>query len=83
MVCQNGHFIVENVLFYKDASIGTDSTSEADWKRRGIYIGPQFDTLDVGVQEEFEKYLQERGVNEHVALFIPEVCGAQGGRVNT
>lgn len=32
----------------------------------------QFDTLDVAVQEEFEKYLQERGVNEHVALFIPE-----------
>jgi len=24
------------------------------------------------VQEEFEKYLQERGVDEHVALFIPE-----------
>ncbi|KAF9459642.1 mitochondrial glycoprotein [Collybia nuda] len=72
MVCQDGHFIVENVSFYKDASIGTDLTAEADWKRRGIYIGPQFDTLDVGVQEEFEKYLQERGVNEHVALFIPE-----------
>lgn len=24
------------------------------------------------MQEEFEKFLQERGVNEHVALFIPE-----------
>ena len=34
--------------------------------------GCKFDTLDVAVQEEFEKYLQERGVNEHVALFIPE-----------
>lgn len=32
----------------------------------------QFETLDVAVQEEFEKYLQERGVNEHVALFIPD-----------
>lgn len=32
----------------------------------------QFDTLDVSVQEEFEKYLQERGVDERVALFIPE-----------
>ena len=26
----------------------------------------------MAVQEEFEKYLQERGVNESVALFIPE-----------
>jgi Mitochondrial glycoprotein len=26
----------------------------------------------VGVQEEFEKFLQERGINESLALFIPE-----------
>jgi hypothetical protein len=32
----------------------------------------QFDTLDVTVQEEFEKYLQERGINESLAIFIPE-----------
>ncbi|GLB42207.1 putative regulatory protein suaprga1 [Lyophyllum shimeji] len=72
MVCQEGNFIVENVSFYRDAKLGTDLTAEADWKRRGAYIGPQFDTLDVGLQEEFDKYLSERGVNEHVALFIPE-----------
>ncbi|RDB27863.1 Mitochondrial acidic protein mam33 [Hypsizygus marmoreus] len=72
MVCQEGHFIVDNISYYKDATLGTDLTAEADWKRRGLYIGPQFDTLDVAVQEEFERYLQERGVNEHVALFIPE-----------
>ncbi|TFK38196.1 mitochondrial glyco protein [Crucibulum laeve] len=72
MICQEGHFIVENISFYNDAKLGTDLTAEADWKRRGLYIGPQFDTLDVAVQEEFEKYLQERGVNETVALFIPE-----------
>lgn len=72
MVCQEGNFIVDNVSYYKDAKLGNDLTAEADWKRRGLYIGPQFDTLDVSVQEEFEKFLQERGVNEHVALFIPE-----------
>ncbi len=32
----------------------------------------QFESLDVSVQEEFEKFLQERGVNESLALFIPE-----------
>jgi complement component 1 Q subcomponent-binding protein len=45
MVCQDGHFIVENVSFYKDAALGTDLTAEADWKRRGIYIGPQVCTI--------------------------------------
>jgi len=71
-MCQEGTFIVDNISFYADGKIGTELTAEADWKRRGLYIGPQFDTLDVGVQEEFEKFLQERGVNESLALFIPE-----------
>jgi len=74
MSCQDGQFIVENVSFYDDAKVGTDLTADADWKRRGLYIGPAFDTIDVGLQDEFEKYLQERGINETVAAFIPEYC---------
>jgi len=72
MVTQEGQFMIDNISFYSDSKIGTDLTAEADWKRRGLYIGPQFDTLDAGVQEEFEKLLQERGINESLALFIPE-----------
>ncbi|THH00108.1 hypothetical protein EW026_g2362 [Hermanssonia centrifuga] len=71
-MCQDGAFITDNISFYPDAKIGTDLTAEADWKRRGLYIGPQFDTLDVTVQEEFEKFLQERGINDSLAMFIPE-----------
>jgi len=71
-VCQEGSFMVDAISFYKDAKVGTELSADADWKRRGLYIGPQFDTLDVTVQEEFEKYLQERGINESLALFIPE-----------
>jgi hypothetical protein len=40
-VCQEGVFVIENVSFYKDAKMATDLTAEADWKRRGLYIGPQ------------------------------------------
>ncbi|KAI0782033.1 mitochondrial glycoprotein [Abortiporus biennis] len=71
-MCQDGAFIVDNISFYKDAKVGTELTAEADWNRRGLYIGPQFDTLDVGVQEEFERFLQERGINDSLAVFIPE-----------
>ncbi|KAM6503220.1 Mitochondrial glycoprotein [Amanita muscaria] len=72
MVAQDGHFMIDNISYYPDGRLGTELTAEADWKRRGLYIGPQFDTLDATVQEEFEKYLQERGINESLALFIPE-----------
>ncbi|KAK7462848.1 Mitochondrial acidic protein mam33 [Stygiomarasmius scandens] len=72
MSCQEGQFMMDNVSFYRDGKLATELTAEADWKRRGLYMGPQFETLDIGLQEEFEKFLQERGINESVALFIPE-----------
>lgn len=41
MICQEGAFSVENISFYDDAKIGTELTAEANWNRRGLYIGPQ------------------------------------------
>ena len=32
----------------------------------------QFDQLDPAVQEAFEKYFEERGIDESLAMFIPE-----------
>lgn len=40
-MCQDGAFITDNISFYSDAKVGTELTAEADWKRRGLYIGPQ------------------------------------------
>uniref|UniRef100_A0A0W0FR17 Mitochondrial glyco protein n=1 Tax=Moniliophthora roreri TaxID=221103 RepID=A0A0W0FR17_MONRR len=72
MLTQEGGFIVDNVTYYRDTKLATELSAEADWKRRGIYLGPQFETLDVGLQEEIERWLNERGVNESIATFIPE-----------
>ncbi|TDL18726.1 mitochondrial glyco protein [Rickenella mellea] len=69
---QEGAFVVDTIPYYSDSALGTDLTAEADWKRRGLYIGPRYDQLDTGVQEEFEKYLEERGIGEGLAMFIPE-----------
>ncbi|CUA76794.1 Mitochondrial acidic protein mam33 [Rhizoctonia solani] len=71
-LAQDGAIVVDNISFYKDAKLATELTSEADWKRRGLYIGPQFDHLDTNVQEEFERYLDERGIGADLALFIPD-----------
>ncbi|PPQ69760.1 hypothetical protein CVT24_002972 [Panaeolus cyanescens] len=72
LFCQEDTFVIENISFYDSAKLGTELTAEADWQRRGVYIGPQFETLDQAVQDEFEKYLNERGINESLAAFIPE-----------
>jgi len=71
-ICQDGAFLVDNISFYTDTKVGTELTAEADWKRRGLYIGPHFDQLDPAVQEAFEKYFEERGIDESLAMFIPE-----------
>ncbi|KAG8728281.1 Mitochondrial acidic protein mam33 [Ceratobasidium sp. 428] len=71
-LAQDGAIVIDNISFYKDAKLATDLSSEADWKRRGLYIGPQFDHLDTNVQEEFERFLDERGIGGDLALFVPE-----------
>ena len=42
-MCQEGAFVADNISFYSDAKLATELTPEADWKRRGLYIGPQVD----------------------------------------
>ncbi|TDL22887.1 hypothetical protein BD410DRAFT_722313, partial [Rickenella mellea] len=74
---QEGAFVVDTIPYYSDSALGTDLTAEADRKWRGLYIGPRYDQLDTGVQEELEKYLEERGIGEGLAMFIPEYAKEQ------
>ncbi|CAO3685919.1 unnamed protein product [Umbelopsis ramanniana] len=71
-VAQDGAIVIESVLYYKDGKLATEQSAEADWQRRGLYIGPQFSELDEGVQTLFERYLEERGVNTALANFLPD-----------
>ncbi|KAL0088795.1 mitochondrial glycoprotein [Phycomyces blakesleeanus] len=71
-VAQDGEISIESVMYYKDAKLASDQSSESDWQRRGLYIGPQFAELDEGLQNLFERYLEERGVNAALASFLPD-----------
>ncbi|EPQ25648.1 uncharacterized protein PFL1_06785 [Pseudozyma flocculosa PF-1] len=70
-VAADGEMSIDNITFLRDNKMAEDLTVEADWARRGVYVGPQFDTLDEGVQEQFENFLVERGIDQDLALFIP------------
>ncbi|KAL8281405.1 hypothetical protein RQP46_006089 [Phenoliferia psychrophenolica] len=71
-VVEDGIFNISNIAFYKDAKLAVGLTAEDDWKRQGLYIGPDFQNLDESVQSEFENYLEERGINADLAVFIPD-----------
>jgi len=33
-------FTISNISYYADGKLATDMSSEADWKRQGLYMGP-------------------------------------------
>ncbi|KAI9473667.1 MAG: mitochondrial glycoprotein [Benjaminiella poitrasii] len=71
-VAENGKIAIESIMHYKDAKLANEQSAEADWQRRGLYIGPQFAELDEGLQSNFERYLEERGINTALANFLPD-----------
>ncbi|KAF2738217.1 regulatory protein-like protein suaprga1 [Polyplosphaeria fusca] len=71
-VVQDGDFLIEDILYFPQAELADPQTAEQDWQRRSMYTGPPFGNLDEDLQILLEKYLEERGINTRMALFIPD-----------
>jgi len=69
---QDGEIVIDNVYYFKDAALADAKTAELDWKRKDLYEGPPFGNLDEDLQVLLERYLDERGVNTALALWVPE-----------
>lgn len=64
---ESGGFLIDRVTYYPDSSL-----SREDFDRYGLYRGPEFSSLSLSVQEQFEEFLQKRGLGEGAALFLPK-----------
>jgi complement component 1 Q subcomponent-binding protein, mitochondrial len=64
--------VIDNVYYFQSAELADVKNAEKDWQRRGMYTGPPFGNLDEDLQVLLERYLDERGVNTALALFIPD-----------
>lgn len=71
-VAQDGEIIIDNVYYFADKAIADPQNADQEWRRKATYAGPPFGNLDEGLQIGLEKYLEERGVNTSMALFIPD-----------
>lgn len=69
---QDGDFLIEDLYYFPSAELADPATAEQDWARRTMYTGPPFNNLDEDLQILLEKYLEERGINTRLALFIPD-----------
>ncbi len=71
-VAQDGMIAIDNIYYFPDAELADAPTAEKDWVRRGMYTGPPFGNLDEDLQVLLERYLDERGINTALALFVPD-----------
>lgn len=71
-VAQDGMIVIENVYYYADASHAHAKTAEKVHERQDLYVGPPFGNLDEDLQVLLERYLDERGINTALAIFVPD-----------
>lgn len=71
-MAQDGSIVIENVYHYVDASHAHAKTAEKIAERQDLYVGPPFGNLDEDLQVLLEQYLDERGINTALAIFVPD-----------
>lgn len=69
---EDGQFSVHNVFYYPKSELANAETAELDWSASKLYSGPPFGNLDQDLQLLLERYLDERGINTELALWIPD-----------
>ncbi|KAH7029062.1 mitochondrial glycoprotein [Microdochium trichocladiopsis] len=71
-IAQDGQIMVENFYYFKDPKIAHSADADAAHAAQDVYPGPPFGSLDQDLQDLMERYLEERGVNQALALFVPD-----------
>lgn len=69
---QDGQIVVENLFYYDDVKVAKVENPEAAQKRADVYPGPPFGSLDDDLQVLMERFLEERGITQALAVFVPD-----------
>lgn len=71
-LAQDGQILVENFYYFKDPKLAHGDSAETAHQAQDIYPGPPFGSLDEDLQILMERYLEERGVTQALAVFVPD-----------
>lgn len=71
-IAEDGMIQIENVYYYQNAELADAQSADLNWSKRNLYAGPPFGNLDEDLQVLLERYLDERGINTSLALFVPD-----------
>jgi hypothetical protein len=68
----DGELVIDGMTHYESAAIAKDDTAEGDLRRERQYQGPTFAELSSTFVDAVVDYLETRGVNDDLALFVAE-----------
>ncbi len=71
-LAQDGQIMVDNFYYFKDPKHAHGTTAETNHAAQDVYPGPPFGSLDEDLQILMERYLEERGVTQSLAVFVPD-----------
>ena len=71
-VIRDGEIITENLHFFAQKDLADVKTADAEWSRRNMYTGPAFSNLDEELQVFIDRYIQERGIDTGLAVWVPD-----------
>lgn len=69
---QDGAIVVDNLFYYEDAKVARVDKPEDAQARADVYPGPPFGSLDEDLQVLMERFLEERGITQTLAVFVPD-----------
>lgn len=69
---QGGNIVVDNIFYFEDVAVARADTPEAAQRRADVYPGPPFGTLDDDLQVLMERFLEDRGISQSLAVFVPD-----------
>lgn len=72
LVIRNGTITVETCFYYANSEHAYAKTPDKFHERQTLYAGPSFASLDEGLQQLLERYIDERDINTTLALFVQE-----------
>lgn len=70
-IADNGELDIQDIYSYTKPELAEPKSAEQEFSSRNAYTGPPFAQLDDNLQELFVNYLEERGIDTAMALFIP------------
>ena len=71
-VVVDGTIDIENLTIYEKASLVDAEGNKEAREAQSLYEGPPIRNLDPELQMHLERYLEERGINAELAVFLPD-----------